>query len=196
VSAEWRPARRHGLKGDLAVVAGVVAGAEECHDERGWDMTPPVVYVLTRNAPPARTLVDMSRGVVGLSMTPVNEPGDLARIAWLLETGTETERAGFDPPGEPLAHVFLAEGYRAGTTDPVPAGRDLADVPGSIETRFAVAIVGAADVIYLRRDRGGRPEILHTSTDAGPPDRLGGEHIYPGLVRIHAAARRLHGLAT
>ncbi|SEF34459.1 hypothetical protein SAMN05421837_107398 [Amycolatopsis pretoriensis] len=189
MSAKWRPAFRHGLRGDLGTVAGVIAGAEECHNDRGWDQLPPMLYVLSRTP-------DSRPGYLDLSMTPVNEASDLARIAHLLETGTAEERAGFDPPGDPVAHVFLAEGYRAATGITLPPGCDPADVVGSIECRFAVGIVGEADVLYLRRDRGRQQEVLNTRTDAGPVDRLGGEHVYPGLLRVHTAARRLHGLAT
>ena len=189
MSAKWRPAFNHGLRGDLGTVAGVIAGAEECHNDRGWDQLPPMVYVLSRTP-------DCRPGYLDLSISPVNEPADLARIAHVLETGTATERAAFDPPGDPVAHAFLAEGYRAATGVTVPPGCNLADTVGSIECRFAVAIVGVADVLYLRRDRGRQQEVMHTPADAGPADPLGGEYVYPGLLRVHTAARRLHGLET
>jgi hypothetical protein len=187
--AEWRPVHDHGLRGRPGSVAGIMAGAESAHHERGWDNTPAMMYRIALSPYAADGMFD-------LSAWTVFECDDLRLYADALEATPPAHRNALEPGGAPVAHVFIAEGYRAGYPMAEPPDRALADLPGSIETRFAIGVVEGERVLYLRRDRGRAPEIMDTPMTDGPVDRLGGELVFPHLVRVHRAARRLHGLAT
>lgn len=158
---------------------------EAAHDSIGWDNLPPTVYIVARDRDelvvcpvpldhghPRPLLVALAVG----ASKPENWP-DLQHLY----------------PAPPLAHILIMETWSRwapmdnGEEAAFRAGRALADIPGSIEGRYGIAMLGDCD-IHLARDRGEAPRIL-SNDYTGPTtasDRFDGV-MYRALRQLHTA---------
>jgi hypothetical protein len=174
----------HQLPGVLGEVADVLIDAEQWHHEQGWDNTPPTLYGVCRS-PEGKYEVVAARLGRFTDLGPADELALIATIAENLRLGDVLTTAY---PHPPVAHMVTAEGWArgqwVGTNDDELDDRPLADIPGSVEMRFGVAVVGVRCVL-LERTRGVEPRMI---TDEGAYEAQGA--LVDALSRVQAALAR------
>lgn len=160
-----------GLVGDMADLLAEVESHQ--HHGMGWDNTPPTLYGVI--AAPGRSWA--------LLAFELGDHGPPAAELELLASGLETgELPPF--PGAPVAFFLIAEGWgRVASTIEEGDPRQFADIPGSIEARYAIGVVGDLTITVCRL-RGEEPVFMTEDEWSFGGDMIG------ALRRIHAAAAR------
>lgn len=173
------PVTDHGQTGYMGKLIEVAVLLERFHHEHGWDGLPAVVYEVGR-------LNDGSLVpepfLLGLREHPRVE---LAAIAQLAETVPLPPRQDDWP--WPLSHVLVMEAWAHDIPPDQREGRKLADIPGAVELRQAVAVAGAR-AFQVTRIRGHEPRVM-----------LENDHVMfltggmaESLKRLHRATRLRH----
>lgn len=174
------------IKHDLSELPGEVADLmiqlEEAHHARGWNSNPPTIYRVSRENERLR------HSSIRLGADGMHPRDDLRLLADITQTAAYMtgERLMFSSSA--VAHMLIMESWvnlnftshDERHADP----RDLADIPGSREARFCLAIVGD-QALTLTRIRGDKPDIQECDTSG-----LTGE-MAESLKMIHAASRRV-----
>jgi hypothetical protein len=170
----------------LKVLTSVVEMLEEQHEERGWDNSPTTLYRvcslsdtdpdvlehLPEDLPEDATVggFDVQSSQLGV-FTDLHPRQELAMLAATLDDPDTLTRESFQRlllatyPSPVITHILISEMWMNVITaenkaefEKQRAGRMLADIPGTVEGRFAMAIL-ADHMILLRRIRGKDPEV-------------------------------------
>lgn len=175
----------HDLTGTAADVADCMIEAEANVHAEGWDNTPLTLYIMMKAEPEQFHVATVELG------------GGRERIEWFADMLDTAEAA----PGlsellahPPIASFVVAEVWKHGyLTEQERAGRDLADIPGSVEARFALGVTDQTHVV-VERQRGSVPTCVDTTGD-GNADFAG--PMMDALIRLYrsvgARYTALHG---
>lgn len=179
-----------GSAGIVAEVARIMTDLESEHQQAGWDELPPVLYPVVRDG-------DDGFGAHLLYLgTPNVPPADqLTELASVMGTpqGAAEFGALYDTP--PVAHMLIVEAWVAQPDEDETqeafearrAGRDLADIPGSIEARVVIAVLDEGSLM-LARKRGSEPEFVGWSAVGSGITGV----LRPALQVVHEAAWTLY----
>lgn len=176
------------LTGVLGDVAEILAEIEAEHHEAGWDNTPPTLYRVQRS-------LDGKYGVtphrlIHLAAHGVHPRDELRILADLWESPTESVPLRTTLGAErPVAHLLVMEMWMnvdfTSSAQRESDQRDLKDIPGSLEARFGLAVMGK-HILSTRHVKGSEPTAVVL---AGPYEVwVGG--MLQSLKRIQAAACR------
>jgi hypothetical protein len=181
----WTGLADHGLTGVLAHMVSIMVGVEAAHHDLGWDNLPSTLFRVTPNPASNMPTTPIPEFGYDLAVRQVPDPSDLALFAAELEAPPADLKAELAREPSPVAHLFVAEGWRGTRPD---ARTHLADVPGSVEVRTVLGVVSPNHLLYLRRVRGEAPKVLHERVDH---PEWGGQ-VYTNLARIQAASSQLY----
>ena len=172
----------HDIAGLLGEVTDLMIRLEADHDSQGWDNNPPTIYRIARE----NNQLQPSRCRLGING---QHPRDhLQLLADMTQTSAYAMGERLTFPSSALAHLLIMESWVNDTftshTERHKDPRDLADIPGSREARFCLAIAGD-QMVTLTRVRDDEPSLQVVEMSA-----LSGG-MCESLKEIHAASQRV-----
>lgn len=171
------------LPGVVGDIARLLVTTEAEHHARGWGNNDPTVYRVD-NLPAGGHLLSPIRLGVLVGAHPRDELRALAQMAG--ESSYQGQLRQLHPT-EPIAHIFIGEGwvnYELSAEERRRDGRRIGDIPGSVEARFGLALVGRR-TLGIRRNRT-QPPVFEPEAQ----DTAGG--MWTSLREFHVATLRAY----
>ncbi|MPZ66229.1 MAG: hypothetical protein GEU83_12170 [Pseudonocardiaceae bacterium] len=177
-----------------------MAELEDVHHRAGWDNTGAVLYPVCRDGQVVDGVIAYSTQQVHLDQLPGSTPREsLHLLATLLSQPGHQPSLARCYSSAPVAHILIHEAWMYSSAIEVDdvtgleeeiAGRRLADVPGSVEIRLAVAVLGRHRLV-VRRVRGEEPMLLHADKNSPVGIEFAGL-LMEALIAVDRAAKRAY----
>lgn len=186
------PVHEHGQTGQLGDLAACLVSVEAMHHDLGWDNSPPTVHQMHRHPDDAQGDPVYGATVIplGIDAAPRVELAALARLVANPLNGKALAPLYRHPP---VATILVAEAWQRSVPGDVTweeemaerAGREIADMLGSVEIRLALAV--ADDVLLsVQRTRGQVPLFARHDFDTDDDPAWGGAMMDPLRALDHA----------
>jgi hypothetical protein len=176
----------HSETGLMGALADLLVELEAEHHRSGWDERPATLYIVCRSHDTTLRIAPCELILAGA------HPRDQLRAIAQVTTEHASEVRDTLPPGVPVAAALVTEAW--GSDDPEAhvaveeRGARLADIVGSRECRWALAVCGKHR-LSVNRLRGESPRYHRSS-----PEDLRGT-IPEALAAVYRATRRVYANA-
>lgn len=188
------PIQDHTFTGTTGRMVDTLIELEEIHHRFGWDGLPPILYNICEGEIDDILSSPSELGIHGISAAEelfIISQG-MKNIKTFSDEAMDRFHAAYSGPI--LCHCVIMESWMNSTLgdsgedfEKFRAGRSLADIPGSLESRDVIAIVEEDTKIWISRVRGTDPVLYPVNN----PAFASGGLMWNSLVDLHNAAREV-----
>lgn len=180
----------HSLTGVLGEVADLLIEEERRWQENGWDNNQPAWYRIERL--PGGELGTLKCGLGGMTHPDAQPRDDLYRLARVAEMPHWADSMKLMLPDPPVGHMLLMEAWvNYDELTEEQRGCSLADIPGSLEARNGLALVGKR-TLMLHRERGQEPLVFVDGQDGFHLKGDGAGSMFQSIIDLHVANLRMY----